>query len=1039
MLYEKNSAPRLNEKLFLNPTSEYRAAPFWAWNSKLEKQELLWQLDVLKRMGFGGAHMHVRTGMSTPYLSDEHMDYVKACIEKAKTEGMLAWLYDEDRWPSGAAGGLVTKDEKYRARHLLFTARPYGSVDTLEWFTEASAEAVRTENGTLLACYDVQLNPDGYLVGWRRIAQNEDARYEKWFAYLESPKESPWFNNQTYINTLDKAAMDRFIDITYEQYNRTVSDEFGKTVPAIFTDEPQFARKTTLKYASAKDDVFLPWADDLPDTYSAAFPGEDILEGLPELIWDRADQTPSVVRYHYHDHVCERFTQAFADNCGKWCRDHGIALTGHLMEEATLCSQTAALGEAMRSYRGFDIPGIDMLCAWFEYTTAKQAQSAVHQYGREGMISELYGVTNWDFDFRGHKLHGDWQAALGVTVRVPHLSWVSMAGEAKRDYPASINYQSPWWNQYELVENHFARVNTAMTRGKPIVKVGVIHPVESYWLHWGPAEQSALVREQMDRDFQDLTQWLLFGGMDFDFISESLLPELCENGSAPMKVGKMAYDAILVPGCETLRSTTLARLEQFAATGGKLIFAGQIPTLEDAVRSERGAKLAALSACIPMNRCAVLEALQSVRLVEFRNQTGALTDNLLYQLRQDREGCWLFIAHGKEPYNKDVSRYQDVRVSVKGNWKATKYNTQNGEVEEILHRRKETHTEICSRMYDYDSLLLWLEPVPPELYCTSEDPAEEMTDTQIEEGSIIPIPRTVEYSLSEPNCLLLDQAEYALDDGEWQAEEEILRLDDICREKLGWPSRKKNVAQPWVLEEEPFLHTVHLRWRIHSEIRYTSALLAIEDIERIQLKWNGREITNTITGWYVDKAIKTVKLPPIEIGDNVLEASIPFRKRADLEWAYILGEFGVEVRGRATSIVEAKKKIAFGTITSQGLPFYGGNITYHLPIETKGGNLRVRSSQYRGVLQKIQLDDERDIALIYPPYTAKIENVKPGKHMVHITLYGHRRNSFGPVHLTDLNERWIGPIAWRSEGELWCYDYRICDIGILTTPEITEK
>ena len=57
-------------------------------------------------------------------------------------------------------------------------------------------------------------------------------------------------------------------------------------------------------------------------------------------------------------------------------------------------------------------------------------------------MSELYGVTSWSFDFRRHKLQGDWQAALGITLRVPHLSWVSMKGEAKRDYPASINYQS---------------------------------------------------------------------------------------------------------------------------------------------------------------------------------------------------------------------------------------------------------------------------------------------------------------------------------------------------------------------------------------------------------------------------------------------------------------------------------------------------------------------------------------------------------------------------------------------------------------------
>ena len=218
-----------------------------------------------------------------------------------------------------------------------------------------------------------------------------------------------------------------------------------------------------------------------------------ILDYLPELLWDKEEI--SYARYDYHDHVGERFAEAFADTIGKWCSEHDIYLTGHMMEEPTLFSQTKSLGDTMRSYRGFQLPGIDMLCDWREYSTAKQAQSAAHQYAREGVLSELYGVTNWDFDFAKHKLQGDWQACLGVSVRVHHLTWVSMSGEAKRDYPASIGYQSPWYKEYKMIEDHFSRVNTVMTRGNPKVKVGVIHPVESYWLYWGPLEQSYMKRK----------------------------------------------------------------------------------------------------------------------------------------------------------------------------------------------------------------------------------------------------------------------------------------------------------------------------------------------------------------------------------------------------------------------------------------------------------------------------------------------------------------------------------------------------------------
>ena len=115
MLYKKNKNQTLTSELFKNPTSEYRGTPFWAWNCKLDKEELKRQIEVFHEMGLGGFHMHVRTGMATPYLSDEYMDIVKACVEKAKDEKMLAWLYDEDRWPSGAAGGLAVSYTHLRA------------------------------------------------------------------------------------------------------------------------------------------------------------------------------------------------------------------------------------------------------------------------------------------------------------------------------------------------------------------------------------------------------------------------------------------------------------------------------------------------------------------------------------------------------------------------------------------------------------------------------------------------------------------------------------------------------------------------------------------------------------------------------------------------------------------------------------------------------------------------------------------------------------------------------------------------------------
>ncbi|MDR1439388.1 MAG: hypothetical protein LBJ10_05075, partial [Clostridiales bacterium] len=649
-LYPKSAQP-LTADLFRNPTREYRAAPFWAWNSKLDAGELVWQIEQLKKLGFGGFHMHVRTGMATEYLSDEYMGVVKACIQKARDEDMLAWLYDEDRWPSGAAGGRLTKTAKHRAKHLLLTRTPYsgaegeGAPDVLLSVREAPA---RTGNGRLVACYEIALNDAGELAGYRRIKPEAAAHAGTGgrfilYAYEETALPSPWYNNQTYADTLDKGTIAAFIGVTYETYRRHISESFGSLTPAIFTDEPQFSRKQALAFAHEPKDLALPWTPSLPDTYAAAYGGEDLLGGVPELLWDLPDGKPSLIRYRYHDHIAERFASAFADQCGEWCERHGLMLTGHMMEEPTLESQTAALGEAMRSYRSFQLPGIDMLRDAREFTTAKQAQSAARQYGRPGVLSELYGVTNWDFDFRGHKLQGDWQAALGVTVRVPHLSWVSMNGEAKRDYPATFSYQSPWYEQYPYIEDHFARVNTAMTRGAPVVKVGVVHPVESYWLHWGAKESTQAARDQLDSNFSSLAKWLLGGLIDFDFICESLLPGQCaagdvSRGRGRLPVGRMSYAVVLVPPVETLRATTCERLEALLDNGGRVIFLGGAPHMVGAVPDLRAQKLFGRAERLPFERLAILTALHGVRDIEIRNRAGGMAENLLYQLRSDGDG-----------------------------------------------------------------------------------------------------------------------------------------------------------------------------------------------------------------------------------------------------------------------------------------------------------------------------------------------------------------------------------------------------------------
>jgi hypothetical protein len=1014
---------------FASPGTAHRGAPLWAWNCKLEEAELLEQIGQMHEMGLGGFHIHVRIGLEDEYLGNEFMRLVRICVEQARELGMYAWLYDEDRWPSGYAGGLVTQDVQYRSRHLLLTETPYAPGEgATEQAGTSRADGARNGNGDLLGRYAIKLIA-GKLDGYRRLADEQDAAPDErlLYAYLETALPQAWFNNQTYVDTLNPRAMQRFVDVTHERYKAVVGDAFGTTIPAIFTDEPQFPHKQALHFADDRGDLILPWTGDFAASFEDAF-GFDILDRLPELLWELPDGGPSKARYGYHDHVCERFASAFADTIGGWCDRNGIALTGHMMEEPTLTSQTQALGEAMRSFRSFTLPGIDMLCDRIELTTAKQAQSAARQFGHNGVMSELYGVTNWDFDFASHKRQGDWQAALGVTLRVHHLTWVSMAGEAKRDYPASIGYQSAWWREYPVVEDHFARLNVALKAGTPQVRIGVIHPIESFWLCFGPLEHTAIERETREAQFENLTHWLLHGLLDFDFIAESLLPQLTpEDAAVPFKVGAMAYDVIVVPGLRTIRASTLTRLLSFARKGGRVVIAGGSPNLVDAEVSDAVAELTALAETIPFERSALLGALEPQRAISLRQAHGSAAGTMIHQLREDGDTRLLFLCNTDREHG-----FADMRLDIAGRWSVTALDTATGSDTPLPIEDAGDGTRLVLTIAAHGHALLRLthrQAAAPAIArrVQSEEPIGELSG---------PFPVT----LSESNVLLLDQAKFRLDDGPWQKREEILRADNVARAALGWPQRMDTLAQPWVDQSPPDrAHSLGLRFRIETDIALSGASLGLERLKDTRIELDGTAVPSIATGWFVDKSIATVALPDMAPGRHELLLTIRYHRKSNPEWCYLLGDFGVRLEGRQARVVAPVRSLGFGDWTSQGLPFYAGNVTYHCgPVDT-GRDIVLRAARFAAPLLAVDVDGARFGTIAFAPYELDLGGLAPGSHDLAITAFGSRVNAFGALHNWDADERWHGPSAWRSTGDRWGYEYNITRAGILVAPRLLRK
>lgn len=1029
---------------FKNPPAEFRGKPFWAWNCKLDKEELLKQISYFKEMGMGGATLHCRTGLATEYLGEEFFETMEAVAAELKREGMLTGLYDEDRWPSGFAGGKVTEKDTYRKRFLVFS--PWRKEEHEERMRDVKGDKSFWERsagcGTLLARYEVQLR-DGYLASYRRLSEGEAAADgEEWYAYLELAAPNPKFNGKTYVDTLNKKALEQFLAITHEKYAEHFGEEFGKSIPSIFSDEPQFTFKQFFGTAEEKRELLIPYTDDFENTFCEEY-GESFLAHLPEVFWELPDKEASVIRYEYHEHVTKRFVEAFADTIGAWCREHKLAFTGHMMEEPTLYSQTSCTGETMRNYRGFGIPGIDILCDKREYTTAKQAQSAVQQMGKNQMMCEIYGVTNWDFDFRGHKSEGDYLAVLGVTERVHHLAWTSMAGESKRDYPASIFYQSPWYREYNELETYYARLNTALRSGSPVVRIGVIHPVESYWMVYGPEAQTADAREKLERQFQEITEWLLFSLLDFHYISEGLLESLDETKQGvTFAAGAMHYDCVIVPGCLTLREHTIERLTAFVAAGGKVIFLGDVPDYVAGRKDERPAALAERTVRLPFDRNRLLDALEEYRMIDLKNANGVRTDRYVYQMRRTEEETLLFLANAKKIEKPDIPVRWDGTLTLHGTYQVTKMDALTGEEMALAAGYRDGKTYLPVGLYEYDSLLLRLRETEADLGIAKAGSGEKHRElTAI-------LHEVTDYSMEEENVLVLDQAEYALDGETYQPAEELLRIDKKLRERVSYPLRTGISVQPWAREreasektgsvqQETAQHTLRLRFIVEAVADISDCKLVLEELAQARVFWDGAKKDTAQCGFFVDHHIPCMKLGAVERGTHILEVEHPFKPETKIEWLYLTGDFGVKVFGNRAILTSAPERVAYGSLTEYGFPFYGGNFTYKHEIEVKeDGDYEIEITKFRAPLLKICVDDAAVGRIMFAPYRCSLGHLAAGKHRIDITAFGSRINTFGQIHNNDDAFGYYGPDSWRTGGASYSYEYQLWKTGILSAPQV---
>lgn len=997
-------------KEFETPPTAYRGKPFWAWNGKLEEKELLRQVRVLKEMGFGGFFMHSRTGLETEYLGEEWFQLTSACTKEGVAQGLSPWIYDEDRWPSGSAGGIVTREPAFRRKILTLTLE---------------TEPVSGEEP--LAIFSGQVDGLHIQSGWKRHPMHTppDEGDTLLVFRVHTMEPQSVYNGCTDADRLSKAATERFLSVTHRQYKEKCGDEFDK-ICGVFTDEPHRGMVfSDFSDPGDRQNWSLPWTEELPQAFLDAY-GVDLIEQLPVLFLQPEGEKVALIKWQYMELLQTLFIRHYLMPIQNWAKKEDKKTTGHFLHEDSLMAQAVPTGSLMRCYPYLDEPGIDNLTE-NNYTpwAVKQLESVARQLGKKWKLSELYGATGWQMSFQDYKYVGDWQTVLGINTRCPHLSWYTMAGEAKRDYPGSFLHQATWYQEYNTLETYFARLGWVVSQGAPLCETLVIHPVESLWCQIHPGWARGLEAtdpeiQRLELQFSQLFHWLMASQVDFDYGDEGLLAEYAhlevKNGSIRLQVGKACYKRIVVCGCLTLRGTTMTFLQAFHAQGGEVIFIGTPPAYVDCRKSDVCIALAKRATRLPMKQEAVVEAFRTlpspVRIVN-----AEAAKDLYLQMRESSEGIFAIL------WNRSRSHtLRQVQVEVPSVNQVQQWDCLTGERSIVSVKAGRVSLDFAPGQERVLFLTEKAEALPPAV--EGADPVSKNLLTKPEA-----------YRLDEPNVLVLDCPTLYLE-GEALAENrDVLGLDALLRERLGLAPRGGDMVQPWAQEKsDEVLGHIRLRYSVFmGHCPESEVTLALEPMPNMALTINGTPVPLKRTdNFWVDGCFALYALPHAlwQQGENLLELTADYTQNSGLESMFLLGNFGVWFKKGVPTVGRLPKKLRIGDVTKQGLPFYGGKVgyTFHLP---RGGAFSLRLPKVGGSCAMVECHGETHCIPWYW-HTPEWEAAEKGEALdVQVVL--NRRNAFGPLHRFPRKQPYIAPDSFTCDD---ASRYCLYPTGLLQSPEL---
>ncbi len=490
-------------------------------------------MSKLKELGLGGIVCNVH--FSNYMRSEEHWRTLVNAVEACEKAGLVVWIYDEDGYPSGAAGGLVLeKDAKFEALALA-----YDKSSTNPFILRPSYEHTHASNNVYAA--------------------------------------------RRYPNLLDAEAVDYFVKVTHEAYWARLKEHFGRTIQAFFTDEPSLMATNigripadlakNVRIADPLDETIkplasVPWVADLPAKYKERY-GEDIL-AVRKSLFAGNSEADRLVRRQFWGLVTDLLAERYYGRLGRWAAEHKVASSGHLLWEEQVVHAAPLEGNPLKMLMLMDIPGLDMLTSdpeavihtgWL--TASLPASAAIFNGGRRVMteVSDFSQNVSKQGSASLEQMTATaaWQAALGVTE---FTLYYNRGKRTPKDYRAYCDF--------------VGRLNALLREARPEPHGLLYYPIYDVWSEFLPVAEKLTVASQSQRmktivnSFMSLGQRMTRRQIPFALADHELL------AAATIRKGQLSikgrpFDALVLPSAVELPSRAAEQVKRFEAGGGNVV------------------------------------------------------------------------------------------------------------------------------------------------------------------------------------------------------------------------------------------------------------------------------------------------------------------------------------------------------------------------------------------------------------------------------------------------------------------------------------